>query len=158
MSKPSINFVFSNPVHLLAFGFGSGLSPKAPGTVGTFAALPFWLLISPLGLYLQLLVITVAFLLGIYLCDKTSRDLNVHDHGGIVWDEFVGVWVTLMFVPSSWLGVFAAFLVFRFFDILKPWPIKWLDKHVHGGFGIMIDDLIAGLFSGLLLLVFFSWV
>ena len=158
MSKPSINFVFSNPIHFLAFGFGSGLSPKAPGTFGTIAALPLWLFIAPLNLYLQLLVIAAAFLLGIYICDKTSEDLKVHDHGGIVWDEFVGVWVTLVFVPSTWVGVFAAFLVFRFFDIVKPWPIKWLDKHVHGGFGIMVDDLIAGLFAGVLLFAVFSYI
>lgn len=158
MSKPSINFVFSNPIHFLAFGFGSGLSPKAPGTFGTIAALPLWLFIAPLNLCLQLLVIAAAFLLGIYICDKTSEDLKVHDHGGIVWDEFVGVWVTLVFVPSTWVGVFAAFLVFRFFDIVKPWPIKWLDKHVHGGFGIMVDDLIAGLFAGVLLFAVFSYI
>jgi len=158
MSNPSAKFVFTNPIHLLAFGFGSGLSPVAPGTFGTLAALPFWLLILILPFSLQLTVIAVAFVIGIYICDKTSHALKVHDHGGIVWDEFVGVWVTLMFVPEGWLGVVAGFLVFRFFDIVKPWPIKWLDSHVRGGFGIMVDDLIAGLLAGAVLLVVFSWV
>ena len=158
MTNPTAKFVFSNPVHMLAFGFGSGLSPKAPGTVGTLAALPFWFWISSLSLILQLLFILVAFIAGVYICGKTSADLKVHDHGGIVWDEFVGVWLTLIFVPASWLGLVLAFIVFRFFDIVKPWPIKWLDKKVHGGFGIMIDDVIAGLFAGGLLWIVWLFI
>jgi len=151
MIKVTAQFVYSNPVYCLAFGFGSGLSPKAPGTIGTLAALPFWFLIAPLPLFWQMLVIIAAFFIGITLCDKTSKALNVHDHGGIVWDEFVGVWITLLFAPFTPLGVLLSFVLFRFFDVVKPWPIKWLDKKVHGGFGIMIDDVVAGLMAGVVI-------
>ena len=139
-------FVFKNPVHLLAFGFGSGLSPKMPGTMGTLAALPLWYLMQ-LGLngIELLLCIGVSFLLGIWLCGKTSEALKVHDHGGIVWDEFVGLWLTLWFLPNSVAGLAIGFCCFRLFDIWKPWPIRWFDKRVHGGLGIMLDDLLAAL-------------
>ncbi len=147
-----------NPIHLLAFGLGSGLAPKAPGTFGTLAALPVWYFLlqgMPALPYLGILI--AGFALGVVLCEITSRDLGVHDHGGIVWDEWIGVWITLLWLPHSgdvltdfgWL--LYGFVLFRFFDILKPWPIKWLDAKVHGGFGIMIDDVIAGIF-GLLVL------
>ena len=147
MKNPSIKFLFEHPAHFLAFGCGSGLSPKAPGTVGTLAAIPFWLLIAQLPFVWQLAVIVAGFVVGIYLCGKTSNSLGVHDHGGIVWDEFVGFWLTMLFLPSGWLWILIGFVLFRVFDIVKPWPIKVLDKRVHGGFGIMIDDILAGLFA-----------
>jgi phosphatidylglycerophosphatase A len=136
-----------NPVHLLAFGLGSGLAPKAPGTFGTIAALPLCWLVYPLSDLLYLLVTLALFVVGIWICDRTSRDLGVHDHGGIVWDEWVGMLVTLWMVPPGWIWWLAAFVLFRLFDILKPWPISWLDRHVEGGFGIMLDDLLAGLLA-----------
>ena len=139
--------VLSNPVHFLAFGLGSGLSPKAPGTVGTLAAIPFYLLMQSLTLPVYLLVLLVATLVGIWLCDKSSKELGVHDHPGIVWDEFCGFWLTMIAAPAGWLWIIIGFLLFRVFDILKPWPIRWLDKHVHGGLGIMVDDLLAGGFA-----------
>lgn len=143
----SATHLLKNPVHFLAFGFGSGLSPKAPGTVGTLVAIPLFLLFCHLPLFYYLLVVMAAFLGGIYLCDKTSRDLRVHDHAGIVWDEFVGYWITMTMIPVNWQSVLASFLLFRLFDIWKPFPIRWLDKHVKGGFGIMIDDVLAGCFA-----------
>lgn len=134
--------------HWLAFGLGSGLAPKAPGTFGTIAALPlWWLLLADLSPVFYLLFLLVTFAFGVFLCDRTSNDLGVHDHPGIVWDEWVGVWIALFMVPAGWLWVLAAFGLFRFFDIIKPWPIKWLDQKVEGGFGIMIDDVLAGLFA-----------
>ena len=139
--------VLTNPVHFLAFGLGSGLSPKAPGTMGTVAAIPFYLLMQSLSLPVYLLVLLLATLVGIWLCDKSSKDLGVHDHPGIVWDEFCGFWLTMIAAPAGWLWILAGFGLFRVFDILKPWPISWLDKHVHGGLGIMIDDLLAGGFA-----------
>ena len=139
--------VLSDPVHFLAFGLGSGLSPKAPGTVGTVAAIPFYLLMQSLSLPVYLLVLVLATLVGIWLCDKSSKDLGVHDHPGIVWDEFCGFWLTMIAAPAGWLWVLTGFALFRLFDILKPWPIRWLDKHVHGGLGIMVDDLLAGGFA-----------
>ena len=139
--------VLTNPVHFLAFGLGSGLSPKAPGTVGTVAAIPFYLLMQSLSLPVYLLVLLLATLVGFWLCDKSSKDLGVHDHPGIVWDEFCGFWLTMIAAPAGWLWILVGFVLFRVFDILKPWPIRWLDKHVHGGFGIMVDDLLAGGFA-----------
>ena len=139
--------VLTNPVHFLAFGLGSGLSPKAPGTVGTVAAIPFYLLMQPLSLPVYLVILLLATLVGIWLCGKSSKDLGVHDHPGIVWDEFCGFWLTMIAAPTGWLWVLIGFVLFRVFDILKPWPIRWLDKHVHGGLGIMVDDLLAGGFA-----------
>jgi len=138
---------WSNPVHLLAFGLGSGVFPKAPGTAGTVAAVPLFLLMQPLSSGLYLLLSALLFLLGIWLCGRTSQDLGVHDHAGIVWDEWVGLLITLWLVPVGWGWLCAGFLLFRLFDILKPWPIGWLDRRVNGGLGIMLDDLVAGLFS-----------
>ena len=139
--------VWKNPIHFLAFGLGSGASPKAPGTVGTLAAIPFFLLLQPLALHWYLLVLLATFVIGIYLCGKTSDDLGVHDHGGIVWDEFVGYWITMFAAPAGWLWIIIGFILFRIFDIAKPWPIGWADKHVHGGLGIMLDDVLAGLMA-----------
>lgn len=140
-----------NPVHLLAFGFGSGLMPKAPGTFGTLAAVPFYLLMAQLPLAGYLAVLLLVILAGIPICGRTSRDLGVHDHGGIVWDEFAGFFLTMTAVPLAWQWVVAGFLLFRLFDILKPWPIGWLDRRVGGGLGIMLDDLLAGGFAWLVL-------
>ncbi len=145
MNKPR---VWSDPIHFLAFGFGSGLAPKAPGTFGTVAAIPVYLLLSLLASLPGYLVITALFsVVGIWICDKTSKDLGVHDHSGIVWDEIVGYLITMILVPLTWYWVLAGFVLFRFFDILKPWPISILDKKVSGGFGIMVDDIVAGVFS-----------
>jgi len=143
--------VFRDPVHFLAFGFGSGLAPHAPGTFGTLAAVPLWYLLAglPLGVYLALTA--VGFALGIWLCGRAARDLGVHDHGGIVWDEIIGFLVTMTAAPAGWGWVLAGFAAFRLFDIRKPWPIGVLDARVPGGFGIMLDDLLAGVYAALLL-------
>ncbi|MET0094848.1 MAG: phosphatidylglycerophosphatase A [Sedimenticola sp.] len=138
---------WTNPVHLLAFGMGSGAAPKAPGTVGTLAAIPIYLGVRHLDSVSYLLLVALLFVIGIWLCGRTSSDLGVHDHGGIVWDEWVGFLLALWLIPPGWLWLLAGFLLFRLFDILKPWPIGWLDRRVGGGFGIMLDDLIAGLFA-----------
>ncbi|MCL6415058.1 phosphatidylglycerophosphatase A [Aestuariirhabdus sp. Z084] len=150
--------VWRNPIHFVAFGFGSGASPKAPGTVGTLAAIPFYLLLQYLPLANYLLVVLVAFVVGCWLCEITSRDIGVHDHGGIVWDEFVGFWITMIAAPPGWLWIVIGFGLFRFFDILKPWPIRWLDKKVGGGFGIMIDDVLAGLFALVVMQLLHLWL
>lgn len=140
MAKPDIR----NPIHLLAAGFGSGLAARAPGTFGTLAALiPWWPLHFLPPIYYWLIIVA-GFVLGIYLCGKTARDLRTHDHGAIVWDEFIGLWIALAWVPIDIIWIGAGFLLFRLFDIWKPWPIRWCDKNVHGGFGIMLDDVLAG--------------
>ncbi len=144
--KPKITI--KTPWQFLASGFGSGMSPIAPGTMGTLMALPLWALFAsflPLWGYISLIVI--AGLIGIVICQKASDELGVHDHGGIVWDEFVGLWITMLFSPVSWSTAILGFIFFRFFDVLKPWPIKVVDTKVAGGFGIMFDDVIAGIFA-----------
>lgn len=143
----------STPAGFLAFGFGSGLSPFAPGTAGTVAAVVPALFLVQVPLEIALAIVFAAFVLGIYLCGVTGRALGEHDHGGMVWDEFVGFWLVLVFVPFDGVWWLAAFVVFRVFDILKPWPIRWLDRRVQGGFGVMLDDLLAGLYALIVLLV-----
>ena len=130
---------------MLAFGFGSGLSQKAPGTMGTLAAIPLWWLLAQLPLSTYLVVVLVAAVAGILICGRAADRLGVHDHGGIVWDEFVGFWIAMAALPVTWQSLILGFVLFRLFDILKPWPISWLDRRVSGGFGIMIDDVIAGI-------------
>ncbi|WP_434940297.1 phosphatidylglycerophosphatase A family protein [Shewanella sp. HL-SH8] len=137
----------SNPIHFLALGFGSGLAAKAPGTFGTIAAIPLYLLMSHLSLPIYLALTLLIVLVGFYICDKAASDMQVHDHGAIVWDEVAGLLITLIAAPAGWIWLLVGFGFFRFFDILKPWPIRWLDAKVHGGFGIMIDDVLAGVFA-----------
>ena len=134
-----------NPIHFLAFGFGSGAMPKAPGTWGTLAAIPIYLL----------LLLT---LVGIWLCHRTASDMGVHDHPGIVWDEIVGYLITMIVAPVGWIWIVVGFFLFRFFDIIKPWPIRWVDRHVHGGFGIMLDDVLAGLMALACMQIAGSWL
>jgi phosphatidylglycerophosphatase A len=141
----------TNPIHLVAVGFGSGLANKAPGTFGTLAAIPFYYFMSFLSVESYIAIIVLSSALGIWICHITSRDMGAHDHKAIVWDEFVGYWITMLMVPFSIQWAIVGFILFRFFDILKPYPISWLDKKVHGGFGIMIDDIVAGIFAGLVL-------
>ena len=144
-SPPAIPPVLlRDPGHLLALGFGSGLLPRAPGTAGTLVAVPLYLLCATLPGYAYLLVTALAFAVGVYLCGRTARALGLHDHPGIVWDEVVGYLVTMAWAPPGVLWVVLGFVCFRLFDILKPWPIRAFDRSVHGGFGIMLDDLLAG--------------
>ncbi|MEY8213673.1 MAG: phosphatidylglycerophosphatase A [Colwellia sp.] len=153
--KTKVIFNVSSPVQFLALGFGSGLAPKAPGTFGTLAAVPVYLLLTmltPTHYAIMLLIMSVA---GIYICGKTAADVGVHDHGAIVWDEFVGFFITMFMVPVSWQSILVGFLLFRFFDILKPWPISFIDKKMTGGLGIMFDDIVAGLFALLIMQLIF---
>ncbi|QEY58245.1 phosphatidylglycerophosphatase A [Pseudomonas sp. C27(2019)] len=143
--------VWSNVWHFLAFGFGTGLAKKAPGTWGTLAGLALMPLLYLLPLWLGLVVIVLASVFGIWLCGRVADDLGVHDHGGIVWDEMVGIWITLILLPNSWQWWLLGFIVFRVLDIFKPWPISWLDRHVSGGLGVMLDDMLAGLIAAALL-------
>lgn len=145
-----------NPVHFAAFGFGSGCSPKAPGTVGTLAAVPLYLLIQDLPLTFYLMILVVGFALGVWFCQKASDALGVHDHGGIVWDEFVGYWITMIAAPAGLIWVVLGFVLFRLFDIWKPQPVRWFDQRVHGGLGIMLDDVVAGIYA-LLVLQGIAW-
>ena len=145
------DLAFGTPTGFFAFGFGSGLSPFAPGTMGTLVAVPLAVALKflPLPVFWPLLL--MFFLLGVYLCDVTSQRLGQHDPGGIVWDEMVAYWLTVAFIPLSWAWFLAAFVLFRVFDILKPWPIRWVEKRFGGGLGIMLDDIVAALYAMLLL-------
>ncbi len=149
--------ILSDPVLFLAFGFGSGLAKKAPGTFGTLAAIPvYWLFAQADSLVYSFLtlVVTVG---GVWICGIAAEKLGEHDFGGIVWDEIAGFLITMWLVPLTWQTIITGFILFRFFDILKPWPIKWLDRQVQGGLGIMLDDVLAGIFAGGLLLLFVNW-
>lgn len=139
--------VWRNPVHFLAFGLGSGTAPRAPGTFGTLAALLLYLVLPAMSPFAYAVFLLLGFALGVWICGKTARDIGVHDHGGIVWDEFIGFWLTIFLAPPGLLWLLIGFVLFRFFDIVKPWPIRWFDRHVHGGFGIMIDDVLAGVMA-----------
>ncbi|WP_409420789.1 phosphatidylglycerophosphatase A [Pseudaeromonas sp. ZJS20] len=150
MIKPELKRLsWRNPLHWLATGFGSGLAPVAPGTFGTLAAVPCYYLVSgwPLWAYLGLLLIgSVA---GVWICQSATDAIGQEDHGGIVWDEFMGYGITMIAAPAGWPWLLAGFLLFRLFDILKPWPIGWVDRQVRGGLGIMLDDLLAGVMAWL---------
>ena len=150
--------VWKNPVHWLAFGCGSGTIPFAPGTFGTLAAVVLYIPMAKFTLITYILVLVLTFLGGIYLCGRTAKDLQQHDHSGIVWDEFVGYWITMLAAPPGWVWIVTGFLLFRLFDISKPWPINWVDRRVGGGLGIMLDDLLAGLLAALCLQVLAWWV
>ncbi|MDH5728961.1 MAG: phosphatidylglycerophosphatase A [Gammaproteobacteria bacterium] len=138
---------------IIALGFGSGKAPFAPGTFGTLAAIPIFLLMQNLSLLWFAALVLLFFSIGVWACTVYSNYLGVHDHGSIVWDEVVGYLITMIMAPSGWQWVIIGFALFRFFDIIKPWPINWLDKRVHGGFGIMIDDVLAGIYALIVLQV-----
>lgn len=140
-------FSLKDPIQFFALGFGTGLAPKAPGTFGTIAALPILWLLADVTLPYYLVVTFLFSIAGIFICDYTAKRVGVHDHPAIVWDEVVGYLITMILTPISLTTLVAGFLLFRFFDILKPWPISWLDKHCHGGLGIMLDDIVAGLMA-----------
>lgn len=137
--------VWTNPWHFIAFGFGSGCLYPAPGTWGTLMGLFIYLFIQdlPLSVYSVITIFVAVF--GVWLCDKSSKDIGVHDHGGMVWDEISGILITLWMAPQGLGWLVLGFLLFRFFDILKPWPISWADKHVTGGLGVMLDDWLAAI-------------
>ncbi len=155
--NPTFSELLKSPFLMLGFGFGSGLAKKAPGTAGTLLGL---LLFIPILLWnesIAWLVLLAGTLFGSLICGKASEQLGVHDHGGIVWDEFVGIWLVLLFLPEQGVIFWVlAFITFRLFDIWKPWPIRWIDQKVHGGFGIMLDDVLAAVYAiGVIWLYYF---
>lgn len=139
------NNVWRNPYFFMAFGFGSGLMPTAPGTWGTLAAIPIYLLLVNASWGLYLVVTLIAFLFGVFICNKVSKELGEHDYGGIVWDEIVGYLLTMFLAPSGLVWIVIGFILFRIFDIWKPQPIGWVDERVQGGLGIMLDDVLAAI-------------
>lgn len=140
-----------DPVHMLALGFGAGLAPRMPGTAGSLVGVLLYIPMQDLPATTYAVVVLMLFLAGIPICGRTARDLRVHDHPAIVWDELVGMLAAMAAAPRGWIGIAAGFTLFRLFDIAKPWPIRLLDARVMGGMGIMLDDLAAAAFSGALL-------
>ncbi|OOF54196.1 phosphatidylglycerophosphatase A [Rodentibacter genomosp. 2] len=157
--NPLKRISLKNPVHLLAVGLGSGLLHPAPGTWGSaLGTLLGVILLVFLGTKTFLILTALCFVLGCYLCQKTADDMGVHDHGSIVWDEFVGVFIVLSAVPElSWQWILTAFVLFRFFDILKPYPIRYFDKKLESGFGIMVDDVLAAIYAVIVVFVIQYW-
>lgn len=147
--QPNLKFLFAHPAHLIAFGFGSGLAPKAPGTVGTLLGWPlFWLIAATASDQPnQIILLIASFFIGVWACGRTGRALGVADHGGMVWDEIVAFALVLMFTPPGWMWAILAFALFRLFDILKPWPIRIADARMKNGFGVMFDDLLAAAYA-----------
>jgi phosphatidylglycerophosphatase A len=144
--------LLATPAGWLACGFGSGLAPLAQGTFGSLAAILPWLLLRQLSVPLNVLVIVMGFAIGVWACDVAGRALGVDDHRSLVWDEFIGQWIALLpALLAPWWAVALGFVLFRLFDVWKPWPIRYLDKHLKGGFGVMVDDVIAGVFAAIAL-------
>ena len=159
-SAPRIpaRLVWRNPWHWLAFGFGAGLAPWAPGTFGTLAAVPIYLALRPLPLAAYLALVGLMLLAGVGLCGYSSRTLGVHDHPGIVWDEVVGYLATMAAAPAQWWSPVLGFMLFRVFDIWKPWPVRSVDRRMGGGLGIMLDDLLAAVYAWVALQGLAHWV
>lgn len=143
--------MFGAPQYFLALGFGSGLVPRAPGTAGSLCAIPIVWLMGQMEPVLYGAVCAACFLGGIWICESAGRHLGAHDHPSIVWDEIVGMQIALILVPVTGFNLLAGFLLFRFFDIVKPWPVRWVDRRVHGGIGVMMDDVLAGAMAALVL-------
>jgi phosphatidylglycerophosphatase A len=160
IEKPNARFMLSHYSHLIAQGFGSGLSPVMPGTAGTlFAWVSYALLTARWPDFLTPLhwglIIVAGFVLGVVVCDRTGRDLGILDHGSMVWDEIIAFWlVLLVLMPADFSTQCWAFVWFRFFDMVKPPPIRYFDRHIKGGFGVMWDDIVAAFYT---LLAFALW-
>jgi len=149
--------VWQKPSHFIAFGFGSGAMPFAPGTFGTLIAIPFYLAIRSLPLMAYIILVALIVIGSMWLCERVSREINVHDHQGMCLDEIVGYLVTMTGAPHGTIWIILGFILFRIFDIWKPWPIDYIDKHISGGFGIILDDVLAGIFS-IIFLKLLSWI
>ena len=147
MAAPSS--VWRNPIHFVAYGFGSGAMPIAPGTAGTLVAVIIYLLLPQISPLIYVSLLLISFVFGVWICGKTAQDIGIKDPSGIVWDEFLGYWITMFMAPSGWIWVIIGFVLFRLLDIVKPWPIKWADKQIGGGMGIMLDDVLAGIMAAL---------
>lgn len=144
-------FLTAHPAHVLALVGGLGLAPKAPGTVGALAGIPLGLALAMVPPVVAALLLAGGFALGVWACGLTARHAGVHDHGAIVIDETWATAAVIAFAPPGWLAVLVGFAAFRLFDIAKPWPVGAIDRRVHGGFGIMLDDAVAALYAGLVL-------
>jgi phosphatidylglycerophosphatase A len=158
LTTSSYRKVWTNPIHFLAFGLGSGTLPIAPGTWGTIAAIPIYLLLRDLSLFYYGMVLLVVIGAGIWLCDVAERDIGIPDYSGIVWDEIAGFLITMFAAPKQWVWILVGFILFRLFDIWKPWPIQQIDSYLKGGLGVMLDDVLAGIYAWLVLQILCHWI
>jgi phosphatidylglycerophosphatase A len=147
LQHPDFKFLFANPAHFVALGFGAGLVPRAPGTFGTLVAYPLWWLLFPLAPALAWCLVGGGFLLGIWVCARTGTALGVPDHGAIVWDEIIAMLAVLLLTPQGLVWAVGAFVLFRIFDIWKPFPIDYIDRKIKGGLGVMLDDVLAAVYA-----------
>lgn len=150
-TKISFQSVWRNPIHFVACGFGVGTLPWMPGTFGTIVGVVLYLMLAKLSLIPYLLITFILLVAGVYLCGRVNRDFGTDDHPAAVWDEIASFPVVMIAIPCQWYFILIGFILFRIFDIWKPWPIRWVDKNIHGGIGVMLDDVIAALFSWVIL-------
>lgn len=143
--------LWTNPLHFIACGFGVGAIPFFPGTFGTMLGIPIAIILSHHSILFYVISCVLLFCVGIYLCGITNRDFGTDDHPAAVFDEIATFPVVMIGIPMHWIFLLIGFCLFRFFDIVKPWPIRWVDKNIHNGFGVMFDDLLAAIFSGIIL-------
>ena len=149
--------LLAHPAGWIATALGAWFVPKAPGTAGSLVALlPWWLLLRDLPAGVYLVVLVAGFMLGVWACGVCDRRLGMHDQGALVWDEVIGMWITLFAAPPQWWWMLTGFALFRLFDIRKPWPVSWADRRVHGGLGVMLDDVVAGVYA-LVVLQLIAW-
>ena len=151
-ARPTVRHL-RDPVHFVALGFGAGLAPVAPGTFGSLVGLAIALALAPLGLVWNVVAAALAVAAGVWICGESARRLGVHDHPAIVWDEVAGMMIAMLAAPEEWWGAALAFALFRLFDIAKPWPIREIDHGMSGGAGIILDDVLAGVFAALVLMI-----
>lgn len=156
-AQPVPRSVWEKPSHFIAFGFGSGAAPFAPGTFGTLMAVPFYLAMQSLSHTMYLLLVVVITLASIWLCHKVTKEIGIHDHSGMCLDEIVGYLVTMYGAPQGLIWIISGVLLFRLFDIWKPWPISYIDAQLQGGAGIILDDVLAGIYS-LIALRILAWI
>ena len=148
IAHPTARFTFAHPAHVIALGMGTGLAPVAPGTVGTALAFPIFMLLDRwLDAPWLFAVIVIFFAIGVWACGRTGRDLGVSDHGAMNWDEVVAMLLILLIVPDGWEWWILSFVVFRVFDVLKPPPIRYIDRTMKGGLGVMFDDIVAAFYT-----------
>ena len=150
-SIPPPHSIWTNPIHFIACGFGFGTFPYFPGTIGTLLAIPLTIFLSRTTLQFYIVAVVLLFLIGMYVCNITNRDFGTDDHPAAIIDEIATFPIVMILIPMNWYFLLIGFLLFRFFDIVKPFPIRWIDKNVHGGFGVMLDDLLAAIFSWIIL-------
>lgn len=150
-AQPVPRSMWEKPSHFIAFGFGSGAVPFAPGTFGTLMAIPFYLVMQSLSHFMYFVLLILITIGSMWLCDAVTKEIKVHDHSGMCLDEIVGFLVTMYAAPQGFIWILLGFGLFRLFDIWKPWPIRYIDEHVHGGIGIILDDVLAGIYSLIIL-------